>query len=193
MRRFLVLACLTALATTTAVAMAAKNPADKYAKYPIDPYRYDYAKKCLKNPQKGTLALQRWLEKNAGGVSWGIMRCERMSRGSYSLHSEGRAIDWHLDVHNSADRAEGNRLVKLFLARDKAGNNHALARRMGIQELIWNCKAWFTGDGGMRPYSVCFDSKGRPKKVDDTTAHRNHIHIGLNWPGARMKTTFWTR
>ena len=49
------------------------------------------------------------------------------------------------------------------------------------------------GDGGMRPYSVCYDSKGRPKKVDDTTAHRNHIHIGLNWAGARMKTTFWKR
>jgi hypothetical protein len=193
MRRFLMHICLTALASAPALAASKGNPADKLAKYPIDPYRYDYAKKCLKNPQKGTLALQRWLEKNAGGVSWGIMRCERMSRGSYSLHSEGRAIDWHLDVHNAGDRAEANRLVKLFLATDKAGNVHALARRMGIQELIWNCKGWFSGDGGMRPYSVCFDSKGRPKKVDDTSAHRNHIHIGMNWPGARMKTTFWSR
>jgi hypothetical protein len=63
---------------------------------------------------------------------------------------------------------------------------------MGIQELIWNCKAWFSGDGGMQPYSVCFDSKGKRRpSVDDTTAHRNHIHIGLNWAGARMQTTFW--
>jgi hypothetical protein len=192
MRRLLVLVCLAALAAAPALAAGKGNPADKLAKYPIDPYQYDYAKKCLKHPQKGTLALQRWLEKNAGGVSWGIMRCERMSRGSYSLHSEGRAIDWHLDVHNAGDRAEANRLIKLFLATDKAGNVHALARRMGIQELIWNCKSWFSGDGGMRPYSVCFDSKGRPKKVDDTSAHRNHIHIGMNWAGARMKTTFWT-
>jgi len=184
MRRLLTLVCLLAVAAVPAVAIAAR---------PIDPYQYDYAKKCLKNPQKGTLALQRWLEKHARGVSWGIMRCERMSRGNYSLHSEGRAIDWHLDVHNAQDRAAANRLIKRFLARDKAGNNHALARRMGIQELIWNCKAWFASDGGMRPYSVCFDSKGKPRKVDDTTAHRNHIHIGLNWAGARMKTTFWSR
>jgi hypothetical protein len=27
--------------------------------------------------------------------------------------------------------------------------------------------------------------------VDDTTAHRNHIHIGLNWRGAKMKSSFW--
>src|SRR2546423_2944761 len=181
MRRLLVLVCLAALPAVPALAAAAE---------PIDPYQYDYAKKCLKHPQKGTLALERWLEKNAGGVSWGIMRCEKLGSGK-SLHSEGRAIDWHLDVHNAGDRAEATRLINLFLATDKAGNVHALARRMGIQELIWNCKAWFSGDGGMRPYSVCFDSKGKRKKVDDTTAHRNHIHIGLNWAGARMKTTFW--
>jgi hypothetical protein len=180
MRRFLMLACLTLLAAVPAAAATST----------IDPYQYDYAKKCLKHPQKGTLALQRWLEKNAGGVSWGIMRCEKLGSGK-SLHSEGRAIDWHLDVHDAHDRAEANRLIKLFLAKDKAGNNHALARRMGIQELIWNCKGWFSGDGGMRPYSVCFDSDGRPRKVDDTSAHRNHIHIGLNWAGARMQTSFW--
>jgi hypothetical protein len=64
---------------------------------------------------------------------------------------------------------------------------------MGIQELIWNCRSWWSGDGGMRPYSACYDSGGKPKKIDDTNAHRNHIHIGLNWPGARKQTTFWRR
>jgi hypothetical protein len=29
--------------------------------------------------------------------------------------------------------------------------------------------------------------------VDETQAHMNHIHIGVNWPGARMKTSFWRR
>jgi len=191
MRRLVVLACLTALAAIPAGAAAAGNPADRYARQPIDPYQYDYAKKCLKREQKGTLALQRWLGQNAGGVSWGIYRCEKWGKNRASLHAEGRALDWHLDVHDSRDRAEATRLVNLFLATDKAGNIHALARRMGIQELIWNCKSWFSGDGGMRPYSACYDSKGKKKKVDDTTAHRNHIHIGLNWAGARMQTTFW--
>jgi hypothetical protein len=191
MRRLLILASLMAVVALPLEALAAGNPADRLASKPIDSYRYDYAKKCLKRAQKGTLALQSWLGRNAGGTSWGIMRCEKLSRGSYSLHSEGRALDWHLDAHNARDRAEAGRLIKLWLAADKKGNVHALARRMGIQELIWDCKGWFSGDGGMRPYSVCFDSNGKRRKVDDTSAHRDHIHIGLNWAGARMKTTFW--
>jgi hypothetical protein len=119
------------------------------------------------------------------------MRCEKLGKANFSLHSEGRALDWHLDVHNAGDRAEAKRLIDLFLAPDKNGTMHALARRMGIQELIWNCTGWFSGDGGMRPYSVCYDSNGKPRKVDDTTSHRDHVHIGLNWAGARMKTSFW--
>jgi hypothetical protein len=27
--------------------------------------------------------------------------------------------------------------------------------------------------------------------VDDTTAHRDHVHFGLNWRGARLRTSFW--
>ena len=119
------------------------------------------------------------------------MRCERFSRHTYSLHSDGRALDWHLDVHNRADRREARRLIRLFLARDRVGNEHALARRMGIQELIWNCHAWWSGPGGMHRYSVCYDRRGHRRRVDDTTAHRNHIHIGLNWRGARKRSSFW--
>ena len=41
-------------------------------------------------------------------------------------------------------------------------------------------------------YSVCYDRKGRRKKrVDKTSAHRDHIHFGMNWPGANKRTTFW--
>jgi hypothetical protein len=199
MRRLLVLASLLTLLALPASAGADDNvfrqvpgnPAEKLAKLPIDSYSYDTARKCLKHPPKGTVALQNWLTKNAGGVSWGIMRCEKWGKDSASLHAEGRAIDWHLDVHDGADRAEATRLIDLFLAPDRNGNMHALARRMGIQELIWNCKGWFSGDGGLRPYSVCFDKDGKRKKVDDTNAHRNHIHIGVNWAGARMQTSFW--
>ena len=169
----------------------AGNPAERLATQPIEPFRYDYAKRCVKRPQAGMLAMQSWLEHHARGVSWGIMRCEKLSGSSYSLHSEGRALDWHLDVHSASDRREAERLIKLFLAPDREGNNHALARRMGIQELIWNCHSWWAGDGGMQRYSVCYDRKGRSKRVDDTTAHRNHIHIGLNWAGARKRTSFW--
>jgi hypothetical protein len=157
-----------------------------------DEYRYDPAKKCHKRPTPGALALVEWLEQNAGGVSWGILRCERWGRNSAPLHAEGRAVDWHLDAARPADRREARRLIDLLLAPDDAGNAHALARRMGIQEIIWNCRSWWSGAERMEPYSACFTEKGKPRKnVDRTTAHRDHIHFGLSWPGARKRTSFW--
>jgi hypothetical protein len=168
------------------------NPADRLAKLPIDDYRYDHATHCNKRPRKGTVAFQAWLGRHAGGSSWGIIRCEMWGKNSASLHAEGRALDWHMDARTRSGRREGKRIISLLLATDKSGNTHALARRMGVQEIIWDCKSWYSGASGLRPYSVCYDRKGRRKKnVDPTSAHRDHIHFGLNKPGARMKTSFW--
>lgn len=195
--------CLPALcALIVAVAVAAPNaqagfktvkgnPANRLASLPIEDYRYDHATRCRRSPQRGTLMLQSWLESHARGTFWGIMRCEKLGKRNYSLHAEGRAIDWHLDVHNGADRRAAKRLIALLLAPDKMGNQHALARRMGIQELIWNCRSWWSGSESMGRYSACYDRRGRRRPIDDTTAHRDHIHIGLNRLGAKGKTSFW--
>lgn len=184
---------LALLALAPATASAASNPADALSATAIDPYRYDRAIDCRRSIPSGTLAMKAWLQRNAGGAFWGIQRCERWGKNSASLHAEGRAIDWKMNVRQRADKKEGLRLIGLLLATDTAGNRHALARRMGIQELIWNCRSWWSGNDGMRPYSACYDSKGKPKRIDDTTAHRDHIHVGLSWPGARKQTTFWRR
>ena len=201
MRRLPLLLVLTLLITAVTVTAAVAggfrpvpgNPADKLSSVPIDDYQYDYAKDCRKGPTKGAEALSAWLDQNAGGSFWGIMRCERWGKGRASLHAEGRAIDWNMNVRDGAARREGKRLINLLLAPDRNGNQHALARRMGIQEIIWNCTSWYSGAEAMRPYSTCFDSKGRPKKIDDTTAHRDHIHFGVNWQGAKKRSTFWAR
>jgi hypothetical protein len=168
------------------------NPADRLADLPIDDYGYDHADRCRRRPAPGTVALQAWLERNAGGTPWGIMRCSKLGKDSYSLHAEGRALDWHLNVHDAGDRREAKRLIFLLLAPDRLGNPHALARRMGIQEIIWDCRSWWSGSQGMGSYSVCYRGrKGRYKNPGDTLAHRDHIHFGLNWRGARERTTFW--
>ena len=202
MRRLPLVVRLTVLVpsvTVTAVATAGGfrpvrgNPADKLVNVPIDDYRYDHAKKCFKSPRKGSHAFVYWLDQNAGGVFWGIMRCEKWGKNSASLHAEGRALDWHLNARNASERREAERVINLLLAPDRYGNPHALARRMGIQEIIWNCRSWWSGQATMGKYSRCFDRKGRRVRVDDTNAHRDHIHIGLNWRGARMLSTFWAR
>jgi hypothetical protein len=202
MARRLLTLCFAVLALAPAAALAAgfpnsfaplaHNPADALAPQPIEDYRYDRARHCTKTPRAGTLALEHWLAGHSRGQSWGIMRCEKLSRRNYSLHSEGRAIDWHLDARNPADRRAGRRLIKLLLAPDRAGNAHALARRMGVQEIIWDCRAWWSGVQEPVRYSPCFSRRGKPRRrVDATTAHRDHIHIGLNRMGAARLTSFW--
>jgi hypothetical protein len=159
---------------------------------PIDDYRYDHATKCVKKPSRGARALVRWLEKNVRGESWGIMRCEKLSGEHYSLHAEGRAVDWHLDAAKRRDRKAAKKLIDRLLAADSEGNLHALARRMGIQEIIWNCRSWWSGSEDMERYSACYTKRGKKRKgVSRTTAHRDHVHLGLSRAGARRKTSFW--
>jgi hypothetical protein len=179
------------IATASAAALPRLNPADRLVSTPIEEYVYDKAKRCVKKTPPGTLALQNWLEANALGESWGIMRCEIWGKGSASLHAEGRAIDWRLNASDPTERRAARKLIDLLLAPDKAGNPHALARRMGVQEIIFNCRSWWSGSERMGRYSACYGKKGRPARVDDTTAHRDHVHIGLSRAGARMRTSFW--
>lgn len=170
------------------------NPAEALSQLPIEQHRYDRATRCRRTPQPGMVALQRWLEGHVRGTSWGIVRCEKLGPHNFSLHAEGRALDWHLDVGDPADRRAARQLIELLLAPDRAGNPHALARRMGVQEIIWDCRAWWSGGEGMRPYSACLNRRGTPRRhVDRTIAHRNHVHLGLNRDGARRRTSFWTR
>lgn len=181
------------LSVHTVFDQVANNPVDAMDDTAIDDQQYDDATHCVKNPTKGALALVKWLPKiSPRGVLWGINRCEMWGKHYASLHAEGRAVDWHLDVHNAADKAEAEHVIRLLLAPDANGNPHALARRLGVQGLIWNCQAWWGGDALVR-YSACQTSSGKlSSRVDDTTAHRNHIHLEVNKAGAKLLTSWWT-
>jgi hypothetical protein len=199
--RLIALACLVVVLAAAAGAAQASaapprplkgNPADRMADRPIDDYAYDHARRCKPGPAPGMLALERWLGLHVRGSSWGIMRCERLSKRDFSLHAEGRALDWQLDAGDRTDRRAARRLIRLLLATDRAGNEHALARRMGVQEIIWDCRSWWSGSDGMDDYSACFTDRGKPRRgVSPTLAHRDHIHIGLSRAGAAERTSFW--
>ena len=171
----------------------AHNPAEKLIAQPIEDSVYDRAKRCSKKPKPGMVALQRWLEANVRGEAWGTYRCEKWGKKQASLHSEGRAIDWHLDATKSADRRAAERLATLLLAPDSLGNPQALARRMGVEEMIWDCGYWGAGMAQFDKYPPCFNKHGtRRKRVDPSVAHRNHSHIGLTKAGAARSTSFWS-
>jgi hypothetical protein len=169
------------------------NPADQFLDIPIEDFVYDRAAKCKNRRNAGITALANWLGENTRGVFWGSYRCEKWGKNSASLHAENRAIDWHLDALHRADRRAADKLFRLLLAPDKLGNPQALARRMGVQELIWDCGYWGTGMTEFRPYSVCFKPNGKKRKrFDRTAAHQDHIHIGMSKRGAKGLTSFWT-
>lgn len=169
------------------------NPADALVDVPIEDSIYDVATKCKKRDNPGIVAMTAWLDEHTRGVFWGSYRCEKWGKNSASLHAENRAIDWHLDVAVKADRKAADKLLRLLLAPDKAGNPQALARRMGVEELIWDCGYWGAGMTTFKPYSVCYTKKGKlRRKVDKTAAHRDHVHIGMTKAGAKGITSFWT-
>ena len=191
---FVALAICAAAALAEPYGPVAGNPADRLAHLPIDDYGSDDTRRCRRNPMPGALALEHWLTLNVRGTSWGIMRCSRLDRRRFSLHADGRAVDWHLDAGSRTDRRAAKRLIRLLLATARAGKPHARARRRGIQENIWDCRSWWAGADRMEPYSACLDRRGRPRRnVNVTLAHRDHVHIGLNLAGARKRSTFWRR
>jgi hypothetical protein len=204
-QRLVILTCAIAALSLAVVAPAgafrlgagpspvAHNPADRLADLPADPEDYDPATHCSTTRRPGMVALVAWLGRNARGANWGTYRCEKWGPHEASLHAENRAVDWHLDVRNPADRAAGRALIELLLAPDRVGTPHALARRMGVEEVIWDCSYWGAGMDDFKAYSPCFNKNGeRRKHVDPTTGHLDHLHIGMSRAGAAKRTSFWT-
>jgi hypothetical protein len=204
-KRLLLLACAVAALTLGPTATAgafrlgaapdavAGNPADRLADLPADPEEYDPATHCSTTTRPGMVALVAWLGRHARGASWGTYRCEKWGPHEASLHAENRAVDWHLDVSVPADRAAARDLIELLLAPDRRGLPHALARRMGVEEIIWDCSYWGAGMEDFKPYSPCFGEDGtRRKHVDPTVGHLDHLHIGMSKAGAAKRTSFWT-
>jgi hypothetical protein len=193
-RRLIPLSLVLLLALPAAALAARANPADELVDIPIEASVYDPATHCSSKPRPGVVKLQAWLEENVRGVFWGSYRCEKWGKHEASLHAENRAIDWHLDAAVPADRAAAQQLIDLLLATDRAGNEQALARRMGVEELIWDCEYWGAGMLELQPYRPCYGKRGKLRKqIDTTVAHRDHVHIGMTRAGAGAQTSFWRR
>lgn len=192
-RRLLLLLPLVGALLSLAWAPVPLNLADGLAGKPIEDSEYESATHCVKRTPKGTLQMARWLERHFRGDNWGTLRCEKWGKNSASLHAEGRAVDWHLDARSAKDRAAAKRLFRTLIATDRAGNEQALARRMGVQELIWNCGYWSAGSPRYRPYGYCYDRRTgeRKRKLNRTEAHMDHVHIGLTRRAAAGRTSFW--
>ena len=171
----------------------AGNPADHLVGLAPDPEVYDPATHCTSKPKPGMTAFVSWLQRHADGVFWGTYRCEMWGPHEASLHAEGRAVDWHLDVANPSDRHAARRLIELFLAPDKLGTPHALARRMGVEEIIWDCSYWGAGMQDFIAYTAVPEQARRgphARRPDDRRTATTSTS-GSPSAGAMRRTSYW--
>lgn len=133
---------------------------------------------CAPGFTAGAQAFKTWLHAHyryTNDLQGYACRQNTANSSQMSVHAEGRAIDWMGSVSNAAVVHAMQRFINTVRA-----NNWALARAMGIQEIIWNHKIWtsFHHAEGFRAYT-------------GPNPHTDHMHIGLNRAGAAKKTSFY--
>jgi peptidoglycan hydrolase-like protein with peptidoglycan-binding domain len=136
---------------------------------------YQKGTRCLTETQPGVLAFAKLLNATYGKHAYGTLRT------CAAEHGEGRALDWMLDAKDPEQLALGNALTRWLSAEDSAGRPGAMARRLGINYIIWNRQQWFAWDPDMawKPYY-------------GSSPHTDHIHFSFTWDGAYARTSWWT-
>jgi hypothetical protein len=186
-------AALLTACTPATVTAAAKVPTTRVFTAAIEGnVPYQPAAKCkigakLATDQPGPVDFRNLLLVTYGTKVGGLTVFNGITRpcdGTISEHSEGRALDWGMDYRNVDMRADGQAVLNWLFATDKFGNQHAMARRLGIMYVIWNHKIY----GSWNNYAAAPYSCG----TDPTACHVNHIHFSFDWPGARAQTSFFT-
>lgn len=110
--------------------------------------------------------------------------------GTCSEHSEGRVIDWMVNVRNKAQHTAARSVLSWLLATDSAGNTNAMAQRLGVIYVIFDNRMWGGWSGRWQDDNGCAK---RTSRGDDNACHRTHMHISLSWNGAMGTASFWTK
>jgi peptidoglycan hydrolase-like protein with peptidoglycan-binding domain len=136
---------------------------------------YQEGTRCLTENQPGAVAFAKLLNTTYGTHTYGILRkCA-------AEHGEGRALDWMIDSRKPENLALANALTRWLVAPDAQGRPGAMARRFGINYIIFNrqqWKAWAPERGWTAYYGV--------------SPHTDHIHFSFNWDGAYKRTSWWS-
>ena len=137
--------------------------------------KYQEGYRCLSGDLPGPTAFAQLLNSHYGKHVYGI------NRTCAAEHGEGRALDWMNNAYTSDGLALGNALTRWLAAPDSEGRPGAMARRFGINYIIWNRQMWRAYDPGRgwAPYS-------------GVSPHTDHIHISFTWDGAYQRTSWWT-
>lgn len=182
-----------AVVAVLAVALGLLVPMTPAAAYdqPVEDYAsYQAPRVCASTVRPGTKMLARWIDRRwSGGPAYASLRSCSGSTPT-SEHQEGRAIDWMMTASRKRDRVEVKQFLRRIFREDRAGNDHALARRMGVMYVIWNDRIYASYDRfAARDYRSSSCTKLR--KCSATLRHRDHVHISLSRKGAKARTSWY--
>jgi hypothetical protein len=146
---------------------------------------------CTPSAKLGTRKLMSILAKTYGPAVMGVPRA--CSTAGVSEHKEGRAIDWMRSVHIAKERKQVEGFIRWAAAKDASGTRAVNARRLGIMYMVWDNRIWraYQPELGWSPYNNCL-APSMKSGSNDTTCHRNHLHISLTWDGAAGMTSFYS-
>ncbi|MFG1608033.1 hypothetical protein [Actinoplanes sp. NPDC049265] len=171
---------------TPAAAQAATPPVIPPFNRAIDPYAAnDPVSSCDAGIKPGLQDFRSFI-KNRYGLGNTIDFVEACDLSSPGGHDQGRAWDWGNDATDAADVDKVNTVLNWLLATDKYGNKHAMARRLGINFIIWNRRIIFLTPSGAKTWEA-YSCDGSA-----SGCHTNHVHFEMSWAGARRQTTWWT-
>ena len=149
---------------------------------------YEEQTGCNSTPKPGTVRLANLIRRTYGNDSIGISR--GCGIGGTSEHKEGRALDWMTSARSRQGRANAEAFLTWLLGPDQFGVAAGNATRLGIMYIGWNDRFWRAYDVG-RGWTELDRCLSDPASGDDTSCHRNHMHVSLTWDGASGRTSFW--
>ncbi|HHU09609.1 MAG TPA: peptidoglycan-binding protein, partial [Intrasporangiaceae bacterium] len=139
---------------------------------------YQQQTTCDPTAKPGAVAFGQLLNAHYGTR---VTHISRNCNNGVTEHSEGRALDWMISAYDAQQRAIADSIVQWLSADDANGNPGAMARRFGINYIIWNRKMWraYAPERGWATYT-------------GSHPHDDHIHISFTWDGAYKRTSWWT-
>ncbi|MGB5951777.1 MAG: cell wall-binding repeat-containing protein [Ornithinimicrobium sp.] len=133
---------------------------------------WQYSYSCDPNDKPGMVAFAELVSQHYDRPRYYTSRSCKVN--NTSQHGEGRAVDWSMDAYDSADKAIGDAVASWLTA-----NNGEMARRFGVQSVIWNRRSWYLySPGSWRTYT-------------GPSPHTDHLHISFTWDGAMKRTSWW--
>jgi hypothetical protein len=160
----------------TAACRPEERPAARAFDQPTEGYAgYAGQSRCDPVAKPGVVAFSKLvLDTYPCTRSGGIVRA--CSVGDRSEHKEGRAWDWMVSSESPAAAT----LLHWLLARDPAGHDDVMARRLGIMYMIFNRRIWKSYEAGQGW-----------QHYPGTNPHTDHVHFSFSWEGARKRTSYW--